>query len=64
MSMYYSPALVRLLMEERLREARETNRIHRCAAIVDENPKSFPAALPAARSAAGPRRRRMLRSNR
>jgi len=29
-------------MEERLREARETNRIHRCAAIVDENPKSFP----------------------
>jgi hypothetical protein len=42
MSMYYSPALVRLLMEERLREARETNRIHRCAAIVDENPKSFP----------------------
>ncbi len=31
MSIYYNPELVKLLMDERLREARQANVIHCCA---------------------------------
>ncbi len=30
MSMYYSPELAKILMAERIREAREANRLHCC----------------------------------
>jgi hypothetical protein len=38
MSMYYSPELVRLLTEERLREARHSNGIYCCMEPMAEKP--------------------------
>jgi hypothetical protein len=40
MSIYYSPELVKLLMNERLHEARERNMVHCCEEIVPVQPKS------------------------
>jgi hypothetical protein len=39
MSIYYSPRLVHLLMDERVREAREANR-HSCPDLESDEPKS------------------------
>jgi hypothetical protein len=39
MSIYYNPTLVKLLMEERIREAREANRIHCCEEIAAVEPR-------------------------
>jgi hypothetical protein len=40
MSMHYSPEIVKLVMEERLGEARRRNLIHCCEEIVDVERKS------------------------
>ena len=42
MSMYYSPELVRLLTEERLREARQSNGIYCCMEPMAEKPRVQP----------------------
>jgi hypothetical protein len=39
MSMYYNPELVRLLTEERLREARQSNGIYCCMEPMAEKPR-------------------------
>lgn len=40
MSMYYSPEVVKLLMEERLREARQSNAVHCCAEFENDRPRN------------------------
>jgi hypothetical protein len=40
MSMYYSLEVVNLLMEERLREARQSNALHCCAGFENDRPRS------------------------
>ena len=45
MSIYYNSALVRLLTEERIREAREANRIHCCEEIASTAPRRSPLDL-------------------
>ena len=39
MSINYSPELVKLLMNERLHEARNSRMVHCCEEIADEEPK-------------------------
>jgi hypothetical protein len=40
MSMNYSPEIVKLVMEERLAEARQQHLLHCCEEIVDVTPKA------------------------
>ena len=40
MSIYYSPQLVKLLMDERQREARVSNALHCCAEIESDRPRN------------------------
>jgi hypothetical protein len=40
MSIYHSPLLVKLLMDERLREARQSNALHCCAGFENDRPRS------------------------
>jgi hypothetical protein len=40
MSIYYSPVLVRLLMDERIREARQSNVVHCCQEPAAREPRA------------------------
>jgi hypothetical protein len=40
MSIYYTPELVKLVMEERLREARQSNIAHCCEELAAEEPRT------------------------
>ncbi|MGD0247580.1 MAG: hypothetical protein ABSB75_00860 [Candidatus Limnocylindrales bacterium] len=40
MSIYYTPELVKLVMEERLREARQSNVAHCCEELAAEEPRT------------------------
>jgi hypothetical protein len=43
MSIYYTPELVKLVMEERLREARQSNVAHCCEELAADEPRTSPA---------------------
>jgi hypothetical protein len=43
MSIYYTPELVKLLTEERLREARQSNVAHCCEELTADEPRTSPA---------------------